>query len=90
MTTTLLTAQLKRDQKRVNEALYWTGRTYQDSVPLTEVSDLLVANGFEPLEDMILCGREGKILEPVGRNRFLSLTWYKMESGRYEIVAYIS
>jgi hypothetical protein len=39
---------------------------------------------------MILCGREGRIHEAVGHNRWLALTWYKMDSGRYEVVAYVS
>jgi len=26
----------------------------------------------------------------VGRSTYLSLSWYRMDSGRYEIVAYLS
>jgi hypothetical protein len=81
---------LKRDTKAVNVALYGMGRTYHDGVPVQAVSDLLVHYGFDALEDMLLCGREGSLHENVGRNRWLSLTWYKMESGRYEVVAYVS
>lgn len=83
-------SQLKHDTKRANEVLHKMGRVYHDSVPLADVSELLRWNGFEPLEDMLLCGREGSLHENVGRNRWLSLTWYKMESGRYEVVAYVS
>lgn len=82
--------QLTRDTKAVNDALYGMGRTYHDGVPLQAVSDLLVHYGFDALEDMILCGREGNIHENVGRNRWLSLSWHKMESGRYEVIAYVS
>ncbi len=83
-------AQLKRDANHVNEYLHEMGRAYHVSVPLDRVDDVLVACGFDELEPMILCGREGNIHENIGRNRFLSLTWYKMESGRYEVVAYVS
>ena len=63
---------------------------YTDGVPLDRVNDALRCRGFDELESMILCGRVGSIHEPVGRNRWLSLTWHKMESGRYEVVAYVS
>src|SRR5690348_7698253 len=67
-------AQARRErtqaQKRVNDALYEMGRIYHVSVPLATVSELLTKNGFEPLEDMILCGREGRINESVGRDRW--------------------
>lgn len=80
---------LKRDTSRVNGALQDMGN-YHDGVPLGVVSDILTHWGFDPLEDMLLCGRQGSLNEPVGRNRWLSLTWYKMESGRYEVVSYVS
>lgn len=82
--------QLKRDTKAVNDALYDMGRTYHQSVPLDAVNGLLTHYGFNELDAMLLCGREGSLHENVGRNRWLSLTWYKMESGRYEVVAYVS
>lgn len=82
--------QLKRDTKAVNDALYGMGRTYHQSVPLDAVNGLLTHYGFNELDAMLLCGREGSLHENVGRNRWLSLTWYKMESGRYEVVAYVS
>jgi hypothetical protein len=74
----------------VNDALYGMGRTYHQSVPLDAVNGLLTHYGFNELDAMLLCGREGSLHENVGRNRWLSLTWYKMESGRYEVVAYVS
>jgi hypothetical protein len=82
--------QLKRDTRAVNDALYGMGRTYHDGVPLTTVSELLVHYGFDALEDMLLCGHVGSFNAEVGRNRFLTLSWYRMESGRYEVVAYVN
>lgn len=80
----------KRRVKQANDALYQLGRTYHDGVPLREVDVILSRADLNPLEEMILCGREGRLHEPVGFGYWLALTWYKMESGRYEIVAYLS
>jgi len=82
--------KLKRDTNGVNDALYGLGRTSHESVPLDTVNELLMHYGFDRLESMLLCGREGRLHEAVGRNRWLALTWYKYESGRYEVVAYVS
>lgn len=77
--------------KQVNDALYKLGHNvYHDSVPLGLVDEILSHAEFDPLPEMILCGREGRLHEPVGHNRWLTLTWYKMESGRYEVIAYVS
>lgn len=81
--------QLVIDTRRVNSALHDMGN-YHDGIPLGVVNEILEARGFDALEVMLLCGRQGSINEPVGRNRWLSLTWYKMESGRYEVVSYVS
>jgi hypothetical protein len=82
--------RLKHDTTRVNVELYEMGLTYHDGVPLSHVNEILCVNGFNPLDAMILCGRTGQLHESVGRNRWLSLTWYKMASGRYEVIAYVS
>jgi hypothetical protein len=79
-----------RQAKQANVALYNLGRTYHDGVPLNEVNDILTQAGFNRLDAFMVCGREGRLHEDVGNNRWLSLTWYKMESGRYEVVAYVS
>lgn len=77
--------------KRVNDALWKLGHNvYHDSVPLGLVDEALSHADFDPLPAMILCGRSGRLHEPVGHNRWLTLEWYKMESGRYEVVAYVS
>jgi hypothetical protein len=81
---------IRNNARHVNRHLYELGRTYHASVPLDTVSTLLETYGFNPLEAMLLCGREGHLHEPVGHDKWVSMTWYKMESGRYEIVAYLS
>lgn len=81
---------VRTNTRHVNNYLYEMGRAYHVSVPLDEVNTVLKTYGFDELEAIILCGREGRIHENVGHNRWLSLTWYKMDSGRYEVVAYVS
>jgi hypothetical protein len=82
--------QLVRDTKQANRMLAALGTRFHDGVPLDTVNDILAAAGFDELEGMLLCGREGRLHEAVGRNRWLALTWYRMESGRYEVIAYVS
>ena len=36
------------------------------------------------------CGRDGHSVEKIGNWSWLSLSWHRMDSGRYEIVAYLS
>lgn len=82
--------RLARDTRHVNDILHEMCRASQVSVPLDRVNATLRACGFDELEPMILCGREGRLHEAVGRNHWLALSWYKYESGRYEVVAYVS
>jgi hypothetical protein len=51
---------------------------------------VLEEHGFNTLEPAIYCGREGKVHEQVGKRTWITFTWYKMGSGQYELVAYLS
>ena len=83
--------RLSTDTRGVNKVLgEMNHNTYHDGVPLDRINDALRAHGFDELEPMLLCGAEGRLHEPVGRERWLAVTWYRMESGRYEVVAYVS
>jgi len=64
--------------------------TYHPWIPLATFDEILQKHGFDQLESAIYCGREGRSNMKVGPNTFLAFTWYKMESGRYEIVAHVS
>jgi hypothetical protein len=82
---------LRNNTKRLNDWLHSLGHNrYHNSVPLDDVNDALVAYGFDALELMLLCGREGQLHEAVGHDKWLTLTWYKMETGRYEVIAYVN
>jgi hypothetical protein len=78
-----------RARKAVNHKLADVSRTYHVGLPIGVIADWLAEEGFE-LRDGIYCGEDGRIHEQVGPHTWLSLTWHKMESGRYEIVAYLS
>lgn len=83
-------AKLKsRNRTKVNNALHTLGLTYHPSIPLTDIDTILTSNGFNALEEAIYCGREGNSNEPVGYGVYLSLSWYKMPSGRFEVIAYV-
>lgn len=79
----------RKAQTRVNRQLQQLA-IYHDGLPLTQIDNILADNGFSALEEAIYCGREGKVHEQIGSKTWLLMTWYKMESGRYEIVAYVS
>jgi hypothetical protein len=60
--------------------------------PLGKIGDILRECGFAPSEDIEPNGDAGRINVPIDSDEefWLCFVWYKMESGRYEIVAYVS
>ena len=96
------TAALARAAKKANDAIYdLIHNKYFQSVPLDRLFGIVEESGlnFNPDEKAsILTGRTGKatwdLFDPEsGRaaNHMLVLNWHKMENtGRYEIVAYVS
>lgn len=87
-----MTAQEERvARRRVNDKLYDLGLVYHDSLPMKAIDDVLVENGFKATEPAIYCGRDAQCSPmQVGAYTWLSLSWHKMESGRYEVTAYVS
>jgi hypothetical protein len=77
-------------RRRVNGLLWELGLTYHDGLPITDIDRILAVNGFACTESAIYCGRDGHSLEQVGAHSWLSLSWHRMESGRYEVTAYVS
>lgn len=90
--------------KNANAFLHDLGKHYHSKIPLQSIFDYLEDNaGLTPLQEDktkwsgILAGRNGNTTidlrdDVTGReiNQTLSLTWYRMESGRYEVTAYVS
>jgi hypothetical protein len=77
-------------RKHTNDALHTLGLQYHDGLPIGKIDAILAANGFNETEPAIYCGREGRVSLEIGDKQWLQLSWYKMESGRYEIVAYVA
>lgn len=83
--------------RRVNAELYQLGLEYHDtlSYSLNAADRILLKHGFqETYRDttppVILTGLEGKQHSDVGEGKYLTLAWHRMESGRYEVVAYVN
>ena len=86
-----MTATQERSaRKRVNESLYRLGLTYWECIPLSCIDNILTEEGFRETEPAIYCGREGTSHERVGDHTWFTMTWHKMESGKYEVTAYVS
>jgi len=55
-----------------------------------QVASILTAAGFDASElSGIYCGETGRHTAEIGDRRFFHMTWFKMPSGRYEMVGYI-
>jgi hypothetical protein len=68
-----------------------THNTYFDSIPAAPIAAILESFGLLTSElNGIYCGHEGRTLAQVADNAWLHMTWYRMPSGRFEIVAYVS
>jgi hypothetical protein len=81
----------RKARGRANTKLAALGSKYHDGLALDKMDAILTEHGFKTLESAIYCGRDGRSHEQVGERTWLSLTWHKMEqTGRYEIVAYLS
>lgn len=81
---------------KLNKALSkLTWGKYFPDIPLKSLGDIFNQYGVDiAFLDGIYCGRSGETsqLIPIGDSKsiFWRMTWYKMESGNYEIVCYVS
>ena len=74
---------------RVNSELHQLGLSYWDYLPVYQVDSALTNHGFAAT-DLWQAGNDGRHHEEVGEGKWLSVSWHKMESGRYEVVAYVN
>ena len=95
----------KNTKKQVNKKLYslYSGR-YFEAIPLDQIFGILKDVDYTPLQedgrpwDGLLCGTEGQVYFDLGhsenlkldKSALLAMSWYKMPSGRYEIISYVS
>ena len=88
--------------REVNKYLAELGKEYHYSIPLIDIFEELdrynlsaVDEDGEPWQGMLLGADSRTTIEVIDMETgkyfcTLYLSWYKMESGRYEIVSYIS
>lgn len=78
---------------RINDAIHrLTLNKYFKTIPVHELVEILKKEGFkgEELESHIFQETQGRLTVQVGPRSVLTMSWYKMPSGNYEIVAYVS
>jgi hypothetical protein len=78
--------------KQVNDALYRLGQYLHTSVPYMQIDNILETNGFNhPSYELIkVDGQYSRSHDMVGEDKWLSFVLYRMESGRYEVTAYVN
>ena len=85
------TCEEKKARAAANRHLAKLGGQYHPAIPNGAIDDVLTGYGFREMESGIYCGRDGRVSEQVGDRTWLTMTWHKMEeTGRFEIVAYLS
>ena len=95
-TTKTVAARMAKEEvsarRRINEKLAdFTRNRYFDGLPISALCAMLEAEGFDAENLMgIYCGATGKVHEQVGPRTWFRMDWYRMESGRYEVTAYLS
>ena len=81
---------IKTRQNRLNKAItaITVGR-YFEHLPIGDIAEAVRAQGFDSDNmDGIYCGREGRADAYVGDGVYVHVSWYRMPSGRFEVVSY--
>lgn len=82
---------LKTRLNRVNDALYSIGLTYHQFLPTKAIDYALTQNGFSETSRWEFAPRgKVKVHDEVGEGKWISVTAYKMPSGRWEVIAYVN
>jgi hypothetical protein len=87
--------KINRDLGKVLKPIYF------DQIPLGDIFDTIKSHGYVVVDEAgepwsgFICGREGRAtFDIVSQNGVaskygLQLSWYKMPSGRYEVISYV-
>ena len=87
----MIAKQENKARKTANGRLADMSSSYHQFIPTSDIDAILTEAGFNSMEPAIYCGREGRVNEQVGQRTWITMSWYKMEeTGRFEIVAYLS
>ena len=87
--------QLNVAKKIANDLLHkLTTNQYFNGIPINQMSEILRVLGFNTANlEGFYCGHEGRCNERMSfldKEAWFTFTWYRMPSGRLEIVAYVS
>lgn len=88
----------KSGRSKINKEIgKLTYNRYHEKIPLDELFSILEKRGVTVIDEEgnpwsgFLCGESGHCtFDTTDRKLFLALSWYKMQSGKFEIVAYVS
>jgi hypothetical protein len=76
---------------RANAELWQLGHTYYLTVPFDTIDGILSRNGFRTTRDTEeTVSHTNGLHAYVGESKWLHINWHKMESGRWEVVAYVN
>jgi hypothetical protein len=85
---------------RINKAFTNRIPTYNIEIPLDTIFAIVAEHGGMVVDEAgeawsgFLCGAQGQatltVNHPDHKNIFLHVSWYKMESGRYETIVYVN
>jgi len=82
---------LKTRLAHVNQALWALGTRYHDFLPFELIDAILNSNGFFEIDNFDRKGQTCTSIQSyVGDDKWLHVSWYKMDSGRYEVTAYVN
>ena len=84
----------KQARKNANKELYelstGNNQKYYNHIPFGEIANILAKHGFIEILFSVNDSKPGRIFEQVGQSTWLTVTWFKMPSDRYEVIAYVS
>lgn len=84
-------SETKKLTGKINQELQAINLQRHTGMPLTQITGLLVGHDLDPAKVREhVHGDEGRLHVQVSPDIFFTMTWKRMESGRYEIVSYVS
>jgi hypothetical protein len=84
---------LRARKQAVNADLHKLGLIYHQAVPMLTIELILHDHGFEVGENHFthyVDYHTSRLHEEIGEGLWLSASFYRMESGRWEVVAYVN
>jgi len=91
LNTRMTPSETKAITQKINADLSPITDKFQAKVPVPELTAILRKYDLDPKGiQNNLSDDSGRMHIPVGKDIYLTMTWYKFHTGRFEIVAYVS